>query len=179
MKATLFKIAIIGPESTGKSTISQELAWHYKTKWGREYARKYLEMLDRAYVQEDLIEIAKGQIANEEKAIQNAKGFVFFDTNLEVIKVWSQYKYGNIPAPIHHWHKAREYHAYILTNIDLPWEEDPLREHPEPEQRKKLFQIYLDRVKKSGLPYHIVSGNEKERLESAVQFLNEKFEKNI
>ncbi|HLS71813.1 MAG TPA: ATP-binding protein [Chitinophagaceae bacterium] len=178
MKAALLKIAIIGPESTGKSTLSQALAWHYKTKWSREYARKYLENLNRDYIQEDLIEIAKGQIANEEKAIQNARKYVFFDTNLEVIKVWSQYKYGNVPDPIYHWHKAREYHAYILTNIDLPWEDDPLREHPDPKQRKELFAIYLNIVKKSGLPYHIVSGNEKDRLESAIKFLNKEFGEN-
>lgn len=176
MKVATKRVVILGPESTGKSTLSQDLAQHYRTKWAKEYAREYLEKLDREYVQADLVEIARGQIFNEEKALQTNKKWVFFDTNLEVIKVWSDYKYGNIAAPIIHWHRAREYDMYLVTDIDLPWEEDPLREHPLPKQRQELLDTYMDIAEKSGLPFMKISGNRTERMRKAIEFIESTFE---
>lgn len=175
MNSKIIRIAIIGPESTGKSTISSSLAQHYKTKWAPEYARKYLEQLNRPYKETDLITIAKGQIQNEDKALMSARKFVFFDTNLEVIKVWSQYVFHQIASPLIHWHKARRYEAYLLTDIDLPWEYDPLREHPEPQKREELFNIYQKIVKNSQLPYATLSGNHEERLSTAITFIDQTF----
>lgn len=175
MNPKVIRVAIIGPESTGKSTISKALAQHYKTKWAPEFARKYLEKLDRPYQQHDLLEMAKGQILNEDKALMSAHKIVFFDTNLEVIKVWSDYVFGNIAPPIMHWHKARRYDAYLLTNIDLPWEYDPLREHPEPEKRAALFKIYEQIVKDAPLPSILLSGDHEQRLSTAINFIDQTF----
>ncbi len=172
MKSPILRIAIIGPESTGKSTLASALAKHYRSKWAPEYARAYLEKLDRPYNQSDLIEIARGQIEKEEKAIINARDFVFFDTNLEVIKVWSKYIYDSIPDPILHWHKARHYDAYLLTDIDLPWTFDPLREHPEASDRQAIMEMYRQICEKSEVPYKIINGSEQERMNRAISFLD-------
>ena len=85
----MLKIVLIGPESTGKSTLSAQLADYYHTVWVREFAREYIEGLKRPYEETDLLKIAKGQIELEEEALKTEKRIVFFDTNLIVIKVWS------------------------------------------------------------------------------------------
>ena len=94
------KIAIVGPESTGKSTLAEGLAKHYQTVWVPEYARGYLNKLGRGYDQSDLIKIAQGQLGLEDECVNDAKRFLFCDTNLVVIKIWSDFKYGNCAPEI-------------------------------------------------------------------------------
>lgn len=166
------KIVVIGPESTGKSTLSQALAEHLGTSWTSEYAREYLTGLGRAYVQDDLTEIAKGQLANEEKDLSIASKWLICDTDLYVIKVWSEHKYGNCDRWILDSIAERQYDAYILTDIDMPWQDDALREHPDEKMRQYFFMIYKDIVQNSGLPFIIVSGDEDERMNKAIDFVN-------
>ncbi|MBK7762996.1 MAG: ATP-binding protein [Bacteroidetes bacterium] len=167
----LKKIVIIGGESTGKSTLCEQLAKHFHTTWVPEFARSYLQNLGKAYTQEDLIEIAKGQLASEDLALKQAKDFLFCDTDLQVIKVWSEYAYGNCHSDILNEIAQQKYDAYILTSPDLPWEPDPLREHPEPELRTYFYKQYLEIVSSSNLPFCIVEGNEGNRLQLAVEFV--------
>lgn len=134
-----------------------------------EYARSYLEQLGRPYHQEDLEAIAKGQLAAEEKAVAEASHrLTFLDTDLYVLKVWSEDKYGSCSEYILQQIASRSYDLYLLTNIDLPWEDDPLREHGEPEMRRYFFNIYHDIVLHSGVPFILVQGKEQERLEQAI-----------
>lgn len=167
------RIVIIGPESTGKSTLTRQLAARFDTAFADEYAREYLENLDRNYQQNDLLVIAAGQIRLEEQAAATAKnGIVFLDTDLHVVKVWSESKYGICDEEILQQIAERKYDLYILTHIDMPWQEDPLREHPEPEMREHFFNVYSDIVQQSGVPFVLVNGTEAERLQAATAAVN-------
>lgn len=169
------KIVVIGGESTGKSTLCEQLATHYHTVWVKEYAREYLEQLGREYVEQDLLQIAKGQLNAEDEAIKQANQFLFCDTDLQVIKVWSDYKYGRCDAWINGQISSRKYDGYIITSPDFPWQDDPLREHPEPGLRNYFFKLYSEMIAKNGAPYCIVEGDEEKRLQQAVTFIQTYF----
>lgn len=161
------KIVVIGPESTGKSTLSEELAKALQTLWVPEYARTYLENLGREYTEADLLEIAKGQLAAEDTAIQQANKYLICDTDLYVIKVWSEAKYGRCHPWILEQIAQRKYDLYLLTYIDVAWTDDPQREHPLPEERQYFYNIYRDIVIQSGTQWVDIQGAEHERLFTA------------
>lgn len=163
------KIVVIGPESTGKSTLSAQLAAHYQTLWVPEFARDYLMQLNRPYEQEDLLRMAEGQLITEDAAATNAHQFLICDTDLHVIKVWSEAKYGDCDPRILELIASRKYDLYLLTYIDIAWEDDPLREHPNPEEREYFYQIYRDIVMNSGLPWADIRGGYEERLQTAIE----------
>lgn len=165
----LQKIVVIGPESTGKSTLSQDLALALDTLWVPEYARTYLEKNGATYQFNDLAEIAKGQLISEDKLAEDAHKQLICDTDLYVLKVWSEHKYGKTDSFILHNIASRKYDAYILCDIDMPWEADPLREHPDQEMRRYFFELYKDIVIHSGKPFIIASGNQEERLARSLQ----------
>lgn len=168
----LKKIVIIGGESTGKSTITHQLAEHYNTQGVEEYARTYLESLGRDYIEDDLLEIAKGQIELENKLEKIANRFLFCDTDLHVIKVWSEFKYGHCHPFILEQLSIKSYDGYIITSPDFPWQPDPLREHPDQSLRDYFFSIYCDLIKATQQPFVIVKGTESQRLETAIEFVN-------
>lgn len=170
------KIVIIGPESTGKSTLTKGLAELFEEPWVDEYARTYLQTLNRNYEYEDLLQIAKGQIALEDRQIKSAKKLLFCDTDLHVIKVWSDHKYKNTHPWILEQIKQRAYDLYLLTDIDIPWQEDPLREHPDPAMRQYFFDIYHQILLESGRPFFLVSGSPEQRLDQAVKLVKEFFQ---
>jgi NadR type nicotinamide-nucleotide adenylyltransferase len=164
----MLKVVVIGPESTGKSTLSGQLAAHYQTMWVPEYARQYLEALPRPYEQSDLLQIAKGQLAQEDQLAVQANRLLICDTDLHVIKVWSEHKYGNCDPEILQIIKDRKYDLYLLTYIDIPWEEDPQREHPDPAMREYFYNVYRELVMESGVPWVEIRGSLEERIASAI-----------
>jgi NadR type nicotinamide-nucleotide adenylyltransferase len=166
----LKKICIIGPECTGKTTLSRALSEHYKTAWVPEYARGYLDKLNRPYDPTDLLKIAHGQIRMEDEWIREANKLIFFDTNLLVIKVWSEHKFGTCDPEILTQHATRAYDHYLLTDIDLPWEDDPQREHPQ--LREHFKKIYADLISNSGIPYNLLSGSSEHRLKNALSIID-------
>ena len=160
------KVAVIGPECTGKSDLSEFLAKRYNTEWVPEYARGYLDNLVRAYEQHDLLTIAHGQMRLEDKYEKDCNNLMICDTNLYVIKVWSEFKFGNCHPEILRHIANRKYDLYLLTNIDLPWVADPLREHPN--TREELYNIYLKEMKAQRVPCVEIKGLGDERRRKAV-----------
>jgi NadR type nicotinamide-nucleotide adenylyltransferase len=176
MKNQVIKVAITGPESTGKSMLAGQLANHYRTAWVPEYAREFINRLDRPYNQADILEIAKGQIWSETAKSRQTSGLLFCDTELIVTKIWSEVKYGNCDPWILSRIKSHKYDLYLLCDIDIPWAEDPQREHPH--MREFLFNLYKKELQLMELPFFIVSGLNHERLVNAIRivdsFLNSK-----
>jgi NadR type nicotinamide-nucleotide adenylyltransferase len=166
------RIAITGPESTGKSWLAENLAKHFNTAWVPEYSREYLAGLGREYGFEDIVRIAKGQLKLEEDEARMADRFLFCDTDLLVTKVWSEFKYDACDPWILEQVKIHRYDLYLLCDIDLPWEFDPLREHPD--RRKELFEIYRRHLREMKVNFSIVSGSGQKRLENAINAIDER-----
>ncbi|MBS1680609.1 MAG: ATP-binding protein [Bacteroidetes bacterium] len=167
------KVCVIGPECTGKTDLSQFLAQHYQTPWVEEYARAYLNKLGRAYDQIDLLKIAHGQLRMEDEWIYEANRILICDTNLIVIKVWSEYKYGNCDPDILRKITERKYELYLLTQVDIPWADDPQREHPD--KREHFWQIYKKEITATGVPFFEISGERETRRKQAVEAINSTF----
>jgi nicotinamide riboside kinase len=147
----MLRIIITGPESSGKTTLCKALAKHFKIASSKEYAREYLEKLDRDYTQEDLIKIAKGQLTSEQNSI-------LLDTDLITIKIWSNYKYGNCEKWILEQIQKQksEERFYLLCKPDIVWRQDPLRENPK--NRIDLFQLYKKELENLSQDYYVVEG---------------------
>ncbi|MHC2990674.1 ATPase [Pontibacter sp. HJ8] len=161
----MLKVAITGPESTGKSTLSEKLAAHYDTVWVPEYARTYMAQLDRPYTLQDIEEIAKGQLALEERLQQQARDVFFVDTDLVVIKIWSEHAFGHCPNWILEKLKQQDYNLYLLMGVDLPWEPDPQREHPH--LRQFFYDWYKRELEALQVPFVEVTGQHASRLDQA------------
>ena len=168
---------IIGPESTGKSTLCAQLAAHYKTVWAKEYAREYLLKHGRSYTTADLDQIAEGQLAEEEAAIKMAQpgSLVFIDTDMYVIKVWSEFVFNKCNNRILTRIAERKYDLYLLCNTDLPWVKDELREYPDLETREKLFHYYKDLLVNQHVSWALVSGSNENRLKKAIAVVDKLF----
>jgi NadR type nicotinamide-nucleotide adenylyltransferase len=162
------RILILGPESTGKSTLAEDLANHFGEPWVPEFAREYLEKINRPYQYEDLVEIGKGQVALEELLAEKAKYFLFCDTDLRVVHIWSEHRFGKTDTWVLEEIARRRYDLILLTDTDLPWTPDPLREYPELEMRRYFFKKYLQLAEESGFPFLIVSGDQEKRLQTAI-----------
>lgn len=167
---SLKKVCVIGPECTGKSDLSRFLADHYHTACVEEYARAYLNRLNRSYDQSDLTKIAHGQVRMEDEWMVDAKKVLICDTNVIVIKVWSEFKYGECDKEILKLIDERPYDFYLLTYIDVPWENDPQREHPD--KREELWGIYKNEVEKSKVPFIEISGSREERRKKAIDAID-------
>lgn len=163
-------IAIVGPESTGKSDLSKQLATHFDGSVVPEFAREYLNERGGRYSQNDLIEIARGQLALEQKVISEEKFPVFCDTDSVVIKVWHEFKYGAPDKAIDELLSKQVPRSYLLTFPDLPWEDDPLRENPN--DRMELFNRYESLLQTMQVDYRIVKGIGQDRLNCAIQALD-------
>jgi NadR type nicotinamide-nucleotide adenylyltransferase len=172
-KLSCKKIVVIGPESTGKSTLSEALAKELNTVWVPEYARKYLEQRNNLYTEADLALIAKGQIATEDSAAAKAGDWLVCDTDLNVIKVWAEHKYKRCDQRVLEEIAKRKYDLYLLTYIDIAWEEDPLREHAEEDMRQYFYNVYRDIVQNSGLPWADIRGEHETRLTTALNAIHD------
>jgi NadR type nicotinamide-nucleotide adenylyltransferase len=165
----MFKIAILGPESTGKSTLAKELAKYFQSPWVPEYAREYIEKLNRIYTYKDVCQIAQKQIdeINFYNLQENQqKDFVFFDTDLIITKVWLEYKFNQLPDFFQEEIKKDFFDLYLLCAPDLDWEYDPVREHGN--DRDFFFNWYKREIEQTLKPFVIVKGFGNQRLQNAI-----------
>jgi NadR type nicotinamide-nucleotide adenylyltransferase len=166
------KIVIIGPESTGKSSLCEALARHYQTDWVPEYAREYLTQHGMDYRPEDLLVIARGQLALEDRHVAEAevagRRLLFIDTDMYVMKVWSEFVFGRCDPWILGQIVQRQYDAYLLCRTDLPWADDPLREYPDGSSRDRLFHIYKDCLVNQSTPWAEIGGQGEDRIAAGV-----------
>lgn len=175
VKNKVFKIVITGPESTGKSTLTQSLANYFKEPYVYEMARNYLTDLKRPYAYDDLKEIAILQLEEEEKKIQDARDYLFIDTDLVVLKIWSNFKFKKCDPFILENLLKRSYNYYLLCDTDLAWEADPLREAPDLKTREELFEINKSELKFYNKIYGVVSGDQQKRVEMAIDLVSAQF----
>lgn len=166
----LKKIVIIGPESTGKSTLCEQLAQHYDSVWCPEFAREYLLTNGTNYTYDDLLTIAKGQLAMEDEyaAMVHHNKPLFIDTDMYVMKVWCEFVFEKCHRFVLEQIVQRKYDLYLLCSTDLPWVKDDLREYPDLVTRDRLFHIYKDIMINQAVPWVEVSGSYDERLQKAI-----------
>ncbi|MBA6156039.1 ATP-binding protein [Tenacibaculum sp. S7007] len=171
----LVKVVLFGPESTGKTTLSRQLARHYNTVWAPEFARDYLQEKwnneRKICEQEDILPIAEGQIQLENDLAKKADKLLICDTDLLETKVYSEEYYGGFVDPLlDKAAVANSYDIYFLTYIDTPWEEDDLRDRPE--QRLEMFNAFENTLKKYNRPYVLLKGNKETRFKKATEIID-------
>lgn len=185
MNTHVKNIVIVGPESTGKSTLCSLLAAHYNTVWCPEYAREYLTIHGTSYTYEDLAIIAKRQTelqkkyneialtkwkeAQQQNQLTTLFPLLFVDTDMMVMKVWSEFVFGKTDPFIIESLATQQADLYLLCNIDLPWEADEMREYPGIEKRKELFEIYYNLLINQHVPWKVIVGNNEKRIASAIE----------
>jgi nicotinamide riboside kinase len=165
------KIAITGPESTGKSSICEALQLHFGGVVVPEFAREFLSKKSNRYTFEDVEFMAREQLKREQSAFDAQHEFLFCDTDLLVMRIWMEHVFGKCPQWIIEESQGKHYDFTLLMDIDLPWEDDPLREHPH--QREVLFQKYLEALEQSKRPFAIVRGNGEDRIQNAIQLIRD------
>jgi NadR type nicotinamide-nucleotide adenylyltransferase len=181
--SSIKKIVVVGPESTGKSMLCEQLALHYQTIWVKEFAREYLLKNGTDYTFENLSDVARGQLVNEENGIaavtENIKlqaphspltirhTPLFIDTDMIVMKVWCEFVFDKCHNWILNEIVERKYDLYLLGNIDAPWVKDELREYPDLPTRERLYHHYKDIMVNQAVPWVDICGTYEERFKKA------------
>ena len=172
MKNKIRRIIITGAESTGKSTLAKQLADYYQTVYMPEYARTYIESLNRKYTYEDVEHIAEMQIKAEQAFLLKANNILFIDTGLIVTKIWFQEVFHKYPEWLDEAILETLPDFYLICNIDLPWKKDPVRENGTRERREYLMNRYIEEIKKYRVDYAIVSGTGNLRVQNAIKLID-------
>ena len=166
------KVVLFGPESSGKTTLSRELANYYNTYWVEEFAREYLQNKwdkeKKICELKDIIPIAKGQIKLENEFSKKTSTLLICDTDLLETKIYSEIYYDGFCDPVLKAYALQnKYDLYILTDIDIPWIKDDLRDRPN--NREEIFLAFKKALIKYSRPYIVVSGDLKSRMKIATQ----------
>lgn len=169
-KNSILKIAVIGPESTGKTSLCEALARHYDTVWVPEYARVYFNDSDiYNYNLDDLVIIAKKQMELERESLAHARRFLFCDTTLITLKIWAELEFQQTPEFIEANLKKIKYDHYFITDTQVPWIADGLRQNKH--SRQLLLNMNIREVEAMGAPYTLIEGTESKRIENAIATL--------
>lgn len=164
------RIAILGPESTGKTWLATKLAKHFNTSFVPEFSRLYFENRKYEYSQMDLVEIAIGQLKSEQLAYKTNQ-LLFTDTEFITLVIWSKVVFGDVPKYISDKVINNKYDLYLLSNLDVEWESDPLRSNKY--DRQYIFNLFVKELELHGFNYKIVKGLGEDRLKNAIKFVNE------
>ena len=173
--ANCIKVVLFGPESTGKTTLSRQLARYYNSVWVPEYAREYLQNKwnneRKTCEPKDLLPIAEGQMRLENELSKKTDSVLICDTDLLETKVYSEaYYLGSCDPILEKYALENTYDLYFLTYIDTPWEADDLRDKPH--ERQRMFDAFELALRDNKRPYVLLKGNKIERLETAVYHIN-------
>lgn len=169
---SLNRVVFTGPESCGKSFSSQFVAKKMNLPWVKEYAREYLERLNRTYTLHDVLNIAYGQVELETELHKISRKPLICDTDLTVIYVWLKFKYDIIDDFVMDELKKKATKSYyFLCYPDLPWEPDPLRENPH--TRMELFEIYEALLLDLNTKYYVLKGSLEQRNKICLDIMNE------
>lgn len=176
----IVKVVLFGPESTGKTTLAMLLAQHYNTFWVPEYAREYLQQKwDEEQVtceEKDLLPIARGQMRLENELAEKANQLLICDTDLLETKVYSEEYYGGKTDPVlNKYARKNSYDLYLLTNIDIPWEEDDLRDRPH--LREEMFKAFENALIDYDRNYIVLEGDLQSRLDKGIDEIDRILEK--
>ncbi|WP_246222895.1 AAA family ATPase [Draconibacterium halophilum] len=171
MKKKTKIVAITGAESTGKSTLAKALAKHYNLPFVPEFARGYVEQLQRSYTYEDVILIAQKQVEQYNEMVSKQVPLIILDTWLLITKIWLDVVYGIVPEWIDQTIKETRIDVFLVCDTDLPWVPDSVRENGGTD-REKLQQTYIQELEKYQFPYQIIKGNYEERKKGAIQFIS-------
>ncbi len=161
----MVRIGVIGAESTGKSTLCRQLSEQYGYRWIKEYAREYVENLSRPYTYDDVLHIARQQIAELQACYDEP--VVLYDTELIITKVWMQHKFGNVAPEVEQAIREHPMDGYLILAPDIAAEYDPVRENLD--KREYLHNWYIEEVKQTKQPYYIISGQGEIRLQTAAE----------
>src|ERR1700753_1992712 len=170
MAGDVLKIAVVGPESTGKSTMSAYLSRHYQTVWVPEFARDYCAKLTEPCTWQDEVNMFYGQLALEAEILPQANKLLICDTTFITVKIWSDYTFGRSPQEVLDELPKRPYDLYLLLDIDLPWEHDPLRDFPH--LRGHFMVGWHKELQALNAKYVLISGTGPERYERAVKAID-------
>ncbi|GGW46654.1 AAA family ATPase [Arenibacter certesii] len=176
----VIKVVLFGPESTGKTTLSKQLAKHYKSVWVPEYAREYLQDKwnneKKTCEPQDLLPIAEGQMKLENELSEQATDVLICDTDLLETKVYSEaYYLGYCDPLLEKYALGNSYDLYLLTYIDVPWEKDDLRDKPK--ERERMFLYFKETLERYNRNFVILKGDKQTRLKTAVKYINQLLEK--
>ena len=182
LPSNCIKVVLFGPESTGKTTLAKALAEYYDTVWVEEYAREYLENkwhnLGEICTREDIYPIAVGQMKLENKAAKQTTNYLFCDTTLLSTQVYAEaYFDGWCDERVKEANKKSQYDLYFLTDIDVPWEKDLLRDRPD--QRQGMFDAFLTALNQRNLTYTLLHGTHEERLKHAITVIDTLNERHV
>ena len=178
--SAIIKVVLFGPESSGKTTLSQQLARYYNTVWVPEYAREYLQEKwnneRKTCESQDLLPIAEGQMRLENELTKKATKILICDTDLLETKVYSEaYYVGNCDPILEKYALQNTYDLYLLTYIDIPWVADDLRDKPA--ERVEMFDYFKSTLEKYNKNFIILKGNKKQRLEKAINHIDQLLDK--
>lgn len=165
------KIAVVGPESTGKSTIAEQLAFHYNTVWVPEFAREYCEKLSEPCNLQDEINMFYGQLALEKEMLPLANQLLICDTTFLTVKIWSDHMFGKTPVEVLEELPKHSYDLYLLMDIDMQWQEDPLRDFPH--LRSHFMDIWHSELELLNANYTVISGIGDSRLQKSISAIDQ------
>ncbi|MBY5957323.1 ATP-binding protein [Membranicola marinus] len=169
---SLQKIAVVGPESTGKSYMAKHLAREFDCFYVPEYSRYYCQGLERNYTMTDEVNIFHGQVAMEDGFLDVVRqSLLMCDTTILTVKIWSDHLFGYTPGNVLDEIRRRNYDFYLLMDIDLPWEDDPLRDFPN--KRAHFKEIWRTELRSLNADFQIIRGLGEERLQNGIRAVNE------
>ena len=167
-KQEIRRIALVGPESCGKSHLAELLAAHFNTVFVEEYGRTYCEKFGMNLTELDFAHIAGGQLYREDEMAKQANRILFCDTELIVTQVWSEIFFKGVCQPWIIWaNHLRHYDLFLLLAPDIPWKNDGLREYEH--QREWMFDRLKQELENRNLKFEIIRGGYEERTRRAIK----------